>query len=73
VKNRLLRTLNYFGLLKIKTDIEQKHDVLEECIFHSITNFHLTKNRVSDVMHDLLEGVCRYDLGQFLNRLTKDN
>lgn len=54
--------------------INKSHGITEECTFHSITNFHITKNLCVDVMHDLFEGVCRYDLGQLLNRLiNKDN
>jgi len=48
---------------------DRNHGITEECTFHSITNFHITKNLCVDVMHDLYEGICRYDLGQLLNRL----
>lgn len=41
--------------------------IKEECIFHVLKNFHLTENISVDPMHDLLEGVCHYDLILILN------
>lgn len=41
--------------------------VQELCIFNKIPAFHLLKNLSVDPMHDLLEGVCRYDIGKILN------
>lgn len=52
--------------------IDQKHGILEECIFHSITNFHITQNISVDVMHDLFEGICRYDLDQLFIYINKN-
>jgi len=68
--DRLLRTIENYA-----TDVNDKnHGIVEECAFHSIKNFHITMNLSVDVMHDIFEGVCRYDLGQLLNRLIyKDN
>lgn len=34
--------------------------IKELCVFHEITNFHITENISVDFMHDLLEGVCVY-------------
>lgn len=53
-----------------------KHDstqtgIVNECIFHKIPHFHVTKNLSVDVMHDLLEGVCQYDMGLILHKLIK--
>lgn len=41
--------------------------ITESCIFHAIPDFHVTKNLSVDVMHDILEGVCQYDLGKILH------
>lgn len=49
--------------------VDQKHGIIEECVFHSIENFHIIKNISVDVMHDLFEGVCRYDFGHLLYML----
>lgn len=40
--------------------------VVEECVFNKLENYHVVDNRALDVMHDLLEGICQYDLALFL-------
>ncbi|XP_066595370.1 uncharacterized protein [Prorops nasuta] len=42
----------------------------ETCIFHRIQDFHVTQNLSVDVMHDVLEGICQYDLGSILYHFT---
>lgn len=34
--------------------------IKEECVFHEVTDFHVTENICVDLMHDVLEGVCMY-------------
>jgi len=41
--------------------------VQEPYTFNKIPAFHLLNNLSVDPMHDLLEGVCRYDIGKILN------
>lgn len=41
--------------------------IKEICVFHDLPNFHVTKNISCDLMHDMLEGVLRYDMGHILN------
>lgn len=41
--------------------------IQEECIFNKIPNFHVLENLSVDPMHDLLEGICRYDISKILN------
>ena len=36
--------------------------VKSECVLNSITSFHVSDNYAVDVMHDILEGVCHYDI-----------
>lgn len=36
--------------------------IKENSIFNEIANFHIMKNYSVDIIHDLLEGVCCYDL-----------
>jgi len=40
-------------------------------ILHELPNFHLTNNLSCDLMHDVLEGVLRYDMAQIINHLIK--
>lgn len=43
--------------------------VKEECIFHSLSNFHVTENVACDLMHDTLEGVLRYEMAYIIQSL----
>lgn len=45
---------------------ERTYGVQEECVFHAIPNFHVVENCSVDPMHDLFEGICRYDLAKVL-------
>ena len=43
--------------------------IKERCVLHKINNFHLTQNVAVDVMHDILEGICRHSIALILNHL----
>lgn len=45
----------------------------ERCIFNDVPNFHVTENIVCDFMHDVPEGVARYDMAVIINNLIKNN
>lgn len=47
------------------------HGVKEICIWHELPNFHVTKNLSCDLMHDMLEGILRYDMAQIISQLIK--
>ena len=65
-KDCVLRIVeNYETLLKLNDSKET--GLKERCVLHKITNFHSAKNVAVDVMHDLLEGVCCYDIALILN------
>ncbi|XP_070517418.1 uncharacterized protein [Cardiocondyla obscurior] len=38
-----------------------------ECVFNEIPNFHIIENATVDVMHDIFEGICRYEIAQLLH------
>ncbi|KAE8741237.1 hypothetical protein FOCC_FOCC013223 [Frankliniella occidentalis] len=60
-KAELLRTPdNYASDLAL--DNVKLTGIKEECVFHKINNFHVTENYVCDWMHDILEGICKYNL-----------
>ena len=46
--------------------------IKENCVWNKIQGFHVTKNTSFDIMHDLLEGVCRYDMAAVINYFVKD-
>lgn len=51
-----------------QADLNNKNfGIRDECIWHDLPDFHLTKNVAVDVMHDLWEGVCRHDIGHMLH------
>lgn len=43
--------------------------IVQDCIFNKINSFQVTTNYAVDIMHDMYEGVCHYDLGLVLNYL----
>lgn len=59
-------------------DLNQKDDfqntgIREICTFNRIPSFDVTDNFIFDVMHDLFEGVCHYDICSILLSLIEDN
>lgn len=42
-------------------------------IWNDIATFHVTENYSIDMMHDLFEGVCHYDLRQIINNFIDEN
>lgn len=58
----LLRTVENY-----ENDLFERHvGIKEPCVWHQLPNFHLTRNLSVDIMHDIFEGICRYDLGHIL-------
>lgn len=60
---RYIRTQNDY----LNCVINSTFGIKEKCIFNKIPNFHILENLSVDPMHDLLEGVCRYDFSKILN------
>lgn len=48
------------------------YGIKEVCIWHELSNFHITSNLSCDLMHDVLEGILRYDMAQIINYLIKN-
>lgn len=66
-------TIENKELLRVKinyeSDLENKLGIKEKCVFNDIVNFHVYENVYCDVMHDLFEGVHRYDMCVIINNL----
>lgn len=45
--------------------------IKEECVFHSMCDFHVTKNYSVDLLHDFLEGDLHFDLCNIISSLIK--
>lgn len=52
-------------------NVQDKIGLKEECTWNKVKNFHVYKNIYCDVMHDLFEGVHRYDMLLIINQLIK--
>ncbi|KAJ1518783.1 hypothetical protein ONE63_011607 [Megalurothrips usitatus] len=61
----LLRNIDNYVLDVATNDVSQT-GIKEECVFNNIESFHVTTNYAVDFMHDVLEGVCCYDLVEIL-------
>lgn len=67
------------NILVLRNRINYEYDVLinnvsqtrikTRCIWHVLNSYHITENLVCDIMHDLFEGVCHYDLCPILDYL----
>lgn len=60
--------------LRLKTEYEihlseKKFGIKELCVWHEISHFNIYDNLYCDVMHDLFEGVHRYDMAQIIKKL----
>lgn len=44
----------------------------ERCIFNKVPNFHVVQNMVCDFMHDIPEGVARYDMALVIKNLIDE-
>ena len=62
--NKLLRTYrNYLKDCKYK-----RNGIIEKCIWNCLTFYNCIKCPCADLTHDLLEGVCRYDMANILQK-----
>lgn len=50
---------------------ELTYGVKEMCIWNELKNFHVVKNVYCDLMHDIFEGVLRYDMAFVIDDLIK--
>ncbi|XP_066590791.1 uncharacterized protein [Prorops nasuta] len=68
VNSSLLRNKIKYEIDIRKNDISQT-GIKERCVFNDVNNFHVTENYCADIMHDLFEGVCSYDIGLILHHI----
>lgn len=67
-------TTEQSNLLRLKNQyihhLENKHfGIKERCIFNDLDYYHIYENQCIDVMHDLYEGVLRYDMANIISKL----
>lgn len=68
--NALLRDQDNYA-----NDLEQNNvtetGISEYCCFNNIPSFHVVDNCCVDIMHDIFEGVCHYDLAHIILYYTQ--
>lgn len=71
ISTKLLRTPQNYSEDILLNDISRT-GIKENCIFNVLPHFHATTNYSVDIMHDLLEGVCHYDMLNILKYFILD-
>jgi len=66
--NLLLRDKENYNFNIIENNV-QKTGIKVKCVWDDVLDFHVTENFCVDIMHDLLEGVCKYEMGYILHEL----
>lgn len=63
-------------LIRIKDQYEEhfenKLGIKELCIWNEIPSFHIYENFCCDLMHDIFEGVLRYDMAVIVSKLIRE-
>jgi len=62
--NNLRDLFNYNG--DIITNNVSQTGIKEKCVWENLNSFNVTDNYSVNIMHDMLEGVCKYDIGLIL-------
>ena len=62
----LLRDLNSYERHTKEKLIPQQSGIMQNCVWNNVMDFHVATNFSIDIMHDLFEGVCRYNFGYML-------
>lgn len=52
--------------------VDSTYGIKEKCIWNDLNNFHVISNVYCDLMHDIFEGVLRYDMAFLINDLIKN-
>lgn len=65
--NFIIRTKENYDL----DSLTHANGVKENCIWNELPNFHAGTNFCTDLMHDMLEGVLRYDMAYIINELMR--
>jgi len=69
-KPELLRNVENYKFDVEENDISTT-GINEECVFNEIKDFHILENSALDIMHNIYERVCEYDMSQILTVYCK--
>jgi len=65
----LRNSLNYADDIAIN-DFKQT-GIYKDSVLNNINSFHVTTNYSIDIMHDIFEGICHYNLCHIINYYTE--
>ena len=66
-----MRDLNTYEQDTKEKPIAQQSGIVQNCVWNNVMDFHVATNFSIDIMHNLFEGVCRYNFGYVLPYFTK--
>lgn len=66
-----IRDKDNYKLDILKANVSET-GIVEDSVFNSISNYHVTVNSVCDFMHDVSEGVARYDMATIISYLISN-
>lgn len=50
----------------VASGIVESTGIKEKCVFNQVDGFHITTNLTVDLLHDIQEGICKYDLREII-------
>lgn len=53
--------------------MDNSHGIKQPCIFNQLASFKVTQNVYGDIMHDLFEGIWRYEVPMLIDHLIRSN
>ncbi|KAF0700218.1 MULE domain-containing protein, partial [Aphis craccivora] len=71
VNNNLIRTVKQYNLDVSEGDVSSS-GIKEACIWHKVLGFNVLEQVGMDIMHDILEGVGKYDLAFLISYYVED-
>lgn len=75
----VIKTSTYESIQNLRKKEDYPHHVLtkigikEICLWNDLSYFHVYENLTCDVMHDIYEGVLRYDMAVIIHKLIEQN
>lgn len=73
-QNQICENVNFIRLKHQYNDhLKNKVGIKEVSVWHKLENFHIYENLVCDLMHDINEGVHRYEMALIIEYFIKNN
>lgn len=68
--NTLRNPVNYFD--DVNAQDVSTMGVVELCVFNNVHSYKVFQNYSVDIMHDMLEGVCNYDISGIIRKCIEE-